>query len=927
MLRMRFQDWLTRCLRSVKAEPRARRSQQRKSRSAAACERLEERALLVAPVLAAPGSIEYIEGSAPRTIAAGIVLTDVDATVNTALVVIPSYSPEDLLGFVNDGSTMGNIAISTNGVSYLTLTSTGGAASTAEWQSALRAVTYSNISGNPQTVDRLINFTVSDGVEVSNTLTSRVGILPTPSAATTTQISNTTPTTIVDGTTVTSTIVVSGAGTFLYDLNLTTFLQHLNSNDLDVTLTSPNGTVVTLTTDNGGTADDVFNGTVWDDQANPGGQVPYVTNSGLAGDHQYSNLVLASPLAPEGSLGALIGENPNGTWTLTITDDSVNTFEGSLDSWTLDLTTLATAPTVSAPTTFTNSTPIPIPVTAPPLVLTSTIAVSGLSHHLFDVDLQTFITHSFNGDLDITITSPSGTVVTLTTDNGGVNDNVFNGTVWNDNGAATATDNSYTNLTTAASLIPEEALAAFIGEDPNGTWTLTISDDANLDGGSLDSWSLMLSTTPDIAAPVVTNGFTTRGTATVPLAITAGVGSGAEATHFKITNIANGTLTTSTGTPISDGDFITAEEAAAGVKFTATELPGTGFTFSFDVQASDSATGDELSVVSTATVVVEELSGIWFVDGVPTRILQDGNTLTFINKNHGAGIGHVNNGSSIAYDVGPTAVVSSNTIEWSSGQVWTRAAVVTPDVPAGSWISTTGLGQRTNIVQVGNEFILTNRMGGVSRARLTSDTTFFATDWNQTGTFSENFTQLDFQDGAVWFRPELVPTRPDISGAWSINGQWTQIRQIGDQLTLVDANGNVSAGTFADDNVTINAPGFGITGTLDGSEINWSNSTTWTRDTFSSPVFSHVWSVNVPETLVHIAQVEGNGGELLLTNRRGQTSRGVLRSATEIYAVQWNMVGIVSAADTLITWSSGPAWTASPSDIDQIFGNFDPFSA
>ena len=43
-----------------------------------------------------------------------------------------------------------------------------------------------------------------------------------------------------------------------------------------MTVTSPEGTVVTLTTDNGGTAGNVFAGTRWDDDAAPGG-VPTAT--------------------------------------------------------------------------------------------------------------------------------------------------------------------------------------------------------------------------------------------------------------------------------------------------------------------------------------------------------------------------------------------------------------------------------------------------------------------------------------------------------------------------------------------------------------------------------------------------------------------------------------------------------------------------
>ena len=280
-----------------------------------------------------------------------------------------------------------------------------------------------------------------------------------------------------------------------------TAITHTFNADLDITITSPAGTVVTLTSDNGGANDNVYNGTTWDDDANPLGQVPYTTNNGLASDHSYINLTAATPLAPEEAFGAFIGENPNGTWTLRVSDD-LGGDVGSINSWSLVISGLTAAPTV-ATTSATNTTPLAIP--AGPAVVSSNIIVSGAGTQLLDVNLTTFLTHTFASDLDITLRSPSGTVVTLTTDNGAGNDNVFNGTIWDDDANpggqvpyatnnGMATDHSYVNLTTASPLAPEEALAAFIGENPNGTWTLTISDDLGGDGGNLASWTLNMQT-------------------------------------------------------------------------------------------------------------------------------------------------------------------------------------------------------------------------------------------------------------------------------------------------------------------------------------------------------------------------------------------------------------------------------------------------
>ncbi len=146
-------------------------------------------------------------------------------------------------------------------------------------------------------------------------------------------------------------------------------------------------------------------------------------------DHAYVDLVTATPLVPEEAMGAFISENPNGVWTLKIADIASGDF-GDLNSWMLAVTTLPSAPTTTT-TSFTNTTPVVIPTG--PAVVTSTITVSGANTYLLDLNMTTFITHTFNRDLDITLMSPAGTVVTITTDNGINNDNVFNGTLWDDN--------------------------------------------------------------------------------------------------------------------------------------------------------------------------------------------------------------------------------------------------------------------------------------------------------------------------------------------------------------------------------------------------------------------------------------------------------------------------------------------------------------
>lgn len=136
------------------------------------------------PVLATAGNINYAEDDPATPIDSGITVSDTDsATLTGATITITNFvAGQDVLGFVNDGLTMGNIAVVTNVGGVLTLTSSGGTATLAQWQSALRAVTYANTSNTPDTTARSVDFVVNDGVDPSNTLTSTINITATNDA-------------------------------------------------------------------------------------------------------------------------------------------------------------------------------------------------------------------------------------------------------------------------------------------------------------------------------------------------------------------------------------------------------------------------------------------------------------------------------------------------------------------------------------------------------------------------------------------------------------------------------------------------------------------------------------------------------------------------------------------------------------------------
>lgn len=108
-----------------------------------------------------------------------------------------------------------------------------------------------------------------------------------------------------------------------------------------------------------------------------------------------------------------------------------------------------------------------------------------VNFNISDIHVSLDITHTWNDDLDIFLTSPAGTTVELSTDNGGNGDN-YN--VIFDDTSANILPTS--NTTIAGTYRPEGSLSDFNDEDANGNWTLTITDDTNQDGGTINSISL-----------------------------------------------------------------------------------------------------------------------------------------------------------------------------------------------------------------------------------------------------------------------------------------------------------------------------------------------------------------------------------------------------------------------------------------------------
>ncbi len=116
----------------------------------------------------------YTENQAAMVVSANLTLTDVDSLQMSSATVSMGAgfaAGQDILGFANQNGITGTYDAAT-GVLNL-----NGSATVAQYQTALRSVTYSNSSDSPSTAERTINFVANDGAShdnLSNTAVAKI---------------------------------------------------------------------------------------------------------------------------------------------------------------------------------------------------------------------------------------------------------------------------------------------------------------------------------------------------------------------------------------------------------------------------------------------------------------------------------------------------------------------------------------------------------------------------------------------------------------------------------------------------------------------------------------------------------------------------------------------------------------------------------
>ena len=244
-------------------------------------------------------------------------------------------------------------------------------------------------------------------------------------------------------------------------------------------------------------------------------------------------------------------------------------------------------------TTYSNSSTIAIPDNACPATVNRTFSV-GSSYTVSDVDMGILLDHTYRRDLEITLTSPTGTVVTLMDYVGGSADNL---NVKFDDEASGGTIASHTSndpLTPVynSTKVPQASLSAFDGENAQGTWTLKICDQQGVDTGSFRRGDLYLTSVPaNFADLSLTKSFgaTSTNTGKYTLSVTNDAASPSSATGVTVSDALPGgvTLTGTSGTGAYSGGVWTLGTSIAP-----------GQTLSIDLNVTITATSGNITNVA-----------------------------------------------------------------------------------------------------------------------------------------------------------------------------------------------------------------------------------------------------------------------------------------------------------------------------------------
>ena len=170
------------------------------------------------------------------------------------------------------------------------------------------------------------------------------------------------------------------------------------------------------------------------------------------------------------------------------------------DQLTSPSTFILTTGSTGAPKRYDSGDPVAVP-DADPIGTNSMITVSNVISAVRNLTVSLYLTHTFDSDIYFELIGPDGTTVLLSDHNGGSGNN-YGASCSPDVFRTTFDDSSLSPISGGAppfvgTFKPQQPLAAFFGKsgtNVNGTWKLHIVDNVGFDVGTVQCWSLFIST-------------------------------------------------------------------------------------------------------------------------------------------------------------------------------------------------------------------------------------------------------------------------------------------------------------------------------------------------------------------------------------------------------------------------------------------------
>jgi subtilisin-like proprotein convertase family protein len=140
---------------------------------------------------------------------------------------------------------------------------------------------------------------------------------------------------------------------------------------------------------------------------------------------------------------------------------------------------------------YTSTTKVAIPDPGPGLnPVFSDLTISGVGGTIVGLTVRINITHTWVSDLDVEVIAPDGTIIPLFSDVGGSGKN-FTGTVFDD---AAGTSIAAGSAPFTGTFRPFGRLGVMVGKSANGLWRLRATDFVSFDTGTINEFTLNIST-------------------------------------------------------------------------------------------------------------------------------------------------------------------------------------------------------------------------------------------------------------------------------------------------------------------------------------------------------------------------------------------------------------------------------------------------